>query len=68
MKNFMNPCRPDCKGRQPYCHSVCLSYREYSKVLEAQRKMRVRQADICDFVSGNVARTQRGSNCRRRKK
>lgn len=68
MKNFMNPCRPDCKGRQTEWQYGCLPYREYSKVLEAQRKMRVRQADICDFVSGNVARTQRGSNCRRRKK
>lgn len=37
LPNNNNPCKRDCEGRSPTCHSTCITYLEWKKEWDIKR-------------------------------
>lgn len=65
------PCK-DCPDRNEDCHSVCVKYKEFRRLKDAEnaaRDIRMKQkTDLREFEKGRAKAKERGERIRREKK
>lgn len=55
-----NPCKPDCHGRNIYCHSYCINYKIWKHKREEYRKQNIKESEYFDYVNGAIKRMKGG--------
>lgn len=62
-----SPCRKDCSGRSPTCHSTCAAYLEWREAYDAWQRQQREEIDKYMAVSWvEIARSKRIERRRKR--